>query len=89
MYYTIKILDFTEPIRLENNTIDNRSGRLAVSLKSVDCWVGYYNITKTQRILRRIMNRDGNTVENFQFIEPGLYNIKQIVDIIHSETPYM
>ena len=33
------------------------------------------------------MNREGNTVENSQFIEPGLYNIKQIIDIIHAETP--
>ena len=81
MHHTIEIVDFNKPTRLENNTIDNRDGRLTISLKGVDYWVGYYNVTQKQRILRRIMNRDGNTVENSQFIEPGLYNIKQIVDI--------
>ena len=39
MYHTIEIVDFTKPVRLENNTIDNRSRRLTISLKSVDYWV--------------------------------------------------
>ena len=30
MHYTIQIVDFTEPIRLDNNTIDNRDGRLTI-----------------------------------------------------------
>ena len=89
MYHTIEIVDFTKSIRLENNTIDNRDGRLQISLKSVNYWVGYYNVTKKQKILRRIMNRDGNTTENSQFIKPGLYNIKQITDIIHSDRPWV
>ena len=33
MYHTIEIVDFTKPIRLANNTIDNRSGKLQISLK--------------------------------------------------------
>ena len=32
MHHTIQIVDFTEPIRLENNTIDNRDGKLWISL---------------------------------------------------------
>ena len=53
MHHTIKFVDFTEPIRLENNTIDNRDGKLWTSLKSVDYWVGYYNVRKKEQILRR------------------------------------
>ena len=40
MYHTIQIVDFTEPIRLENNTIDNRDGKLCITLKTVNFWVG-------------------------------------------------
>ena len=35
------------------------------------------------------MNRDGNTTENYQFVEPGLYNTKQIIDIIRLSTPWV
>ena len=35
------------------------------------------------------MNRNGDTTETFQFIPPGLYNIKQITDLIHSDTPWV
>ena len=89
MHHTIEIVDFTKSVQLNNSQIDNRNGRLTISLKSVDYWVGYYNVRKTDRILRRVMNRDGNTTENYHFIEPGLYNIKQIIDIISLSTPWV
>ena len=46
MYHTTEIKDFTEPVRLENSQIDNRSGKLKISLKSVNLWVGYFNVLK-------------------------------------------
>ena len=82
MYHTIEIVDFTKPVRLENNTIDNRSGRLKISLKNVKFCVGYFNVHKRERILRQVMIRDRPPTESHQFKEPGLCNIKQIIDII-------
>ena len=78
MYHTIEIKDFTKPVRLENNTIDNRSGRLQISLKNITFCIGYFNVNKRERILRQIMIRDRPPTESHQLIEPGLYNIKQL-----------
>ena len=90
MYHTIEITYFTKPVRLENNTIDNRSGRLKIPLKNVNFCVGYFNVNKRERILRQIMIRDRPPTESYQFIEPGLYNIKQVTDIIAlSNTPWL
>ena len=62
---------------------------ICFNIKSVDYWIGYYNVRKRHKILRQIMNRDGETTETFQFIEPGLYNIKQIIDIIRESTSWV
>ena len=36
------------------------------------------------------MSEGGNLIDNFEFIEPGLYNIKQIIDIIVlNNTPWI
>ena len=35
------------------------------------------------------MKRNGNMEETSQFIPPGLYNIKQITDLIPSDTPWV
>ena len=64
MHHTIQIVDFTEPIRLSNNTIDNRDGATWVGLLGqILC-----NVHKNERILRQIMNRNGNTTENYQSV---------------------
>ena len=52
MHYTIEIKDFTKPIRLENNTTDNRDGNLWISLKTVNFWVGYYNVRKKEKEIK-------------------------------------
>ena len=75
MDHRIQIVDFNEPIRLENSQIDNRDGQLTISLKSVDYWVGYYNVRKNVRILRQIINRGGDATESYQFIEPGFTGV--------------
>ena len=89
MYHTIQIVDFSEPIRLQNNTIDNRDGKLWISLKTVNFWVGYCNVRKKEKILRRRIGEGGDPIDNFQFIEPGLYNIKQIINIFVKNTPWL
>ena len=73
MYHTIEIKDFTKPVQLENNTFDNRSGNL---------YAGYYNVRKKAKILKRRISEGVDPIDNFHFIEPGLYNIRQIIDII-------
>ena len=49
MYHTIQIKGFNEPIRLENNPIDNRDGKVWISLKTVIFCVGYYNVRKREK----------------------------------------
>ena len=53
MHHTIQLVDFTEPIRLENNTIDNRDGKLWISLKTVKFWVGYSNVRRKEKLILR------------------------------------
>ena len=57
MYHTIEIVDLTKPIRLENNTIDNRSGKLKISLKCVNLWAGYYNVRKKNKNIKAYNRR--------------------------------
>ena len=71
MYHTIEIVDFTKPVRLEKNTIDNRSGKLKISLKSVNLWVNYNNVRKKSKIVKRKIGEGVDPIDNFQFIEPG------------------
>ena len=44
---------------------------------------------KKEKILRRRIDEGGDPIDNFQFIEPGLYNIKQIIDIIVNNAPWL
>ena len=37
---------------------------------------------KQERILKQRTNEDNDRIDSYQFIEPALYNIKQIIDII-------
>ena len=62
MHHTIQIVDFTEPIRLENNTIDNCDRKKTISLKSAIFWIGYFNIHKSLNIKWRVrfVGEDGD-----------------------------
>ena len=82
MSHTIQMKDCIEPIRLENNPINNRDGKVWISLKTVKVWVGYCNVRKRERIFMQRMSKGGDIIDNFQFIEPVLCSIKQINDIV-------
>ena len=56
MIHTFEIKDFNEPIDLGNYTIDNSNGNLTICLKNVSFWIGYYNISKGERIKWRNTN---------------------------------
>ena len=77
MIHTFEIKDFNEPIDLGNDTIDNSNGNLTICLKNVSFWIGYYNISKGERIKWR-NTTDMNTHETDFVVEPGLYNIDEI-----------
>ena len=79
MYLTCEVKDFDKPIDLENNTINNQNGNLKISLKNVSFWIGYYNISKGERIKWR-EGEQGQ--QNEVIIEPGLYNLNEIKNTI-------
>ena len=77
MIHTFEIKDFNEPIDLGNDTIDNSNGNLTICLKDVSFWIGYYNISKGERIKWR-NTTDMNTRETDFVVEPGLYSVDEI-----------
>ena len=44
---------------------------------------------KKGKILRRRIGEGGDPIDNVQFIEPGLYNVKQIIGIIVNNIPWL
>ena len=86
MYHTIAIKYFTEPIRVENNTIDNRDRKKTIFLESVIFWIGYFNIHKSLTVKWRVrfVREDGVEFSEAKeySISPGFYNIDHIIDII-------
>ena len=87
MHHTIQIVDFTKPIRLDNNTIDNRDRQKTISLKSIIFWIGYFNIHKSLNVKWRVRlvigeDDDDQFSEAKEYsISPGLYNIDRIIDM--------
>lgn len=80
MHLTFEVKTFNVPIPIENCIIDNRGGKLTICLKSVSFWIGYYNISKGERIKWR--NEGENEQETEIIVEPGLYNLHEIKSII-------
>ena len=89
----IQIKDFTEPIRLENNTIDNRDKKTTISLKNVIFWIGYFNIHKSLNIKWRVRfdREDGDQFSEAKeySISPGYYNIDHRKDILERNIPWL
>jgi len=55
-------------------SFDNREGTLKIGIKSIGCWVGFYNIYEKHRCR---YGSSGESGTDF-YIEPGLYNFKEI-----------
>ena len=95
MHHTIQIIEFTEPIRLENNTIDNRDRQKTISLKSVIFWIGYFSIHKSSNIKWRVRLvigvDDGDQFSEAKeySISSGLYNIGRIIDTLVRNIPWL
>ena len=81
MIHTFEMKDFNKVIDLGNYTIDNSNENLTVCLKDVNFWIGYYNISKGERIKWRNTS-DMNTHEIDCVVDPGVYNIDEIKKII-------
>ena len=73
----IKIEDITKGIFRLPMSIDNQDGRLKIGIKSIGCWVGFYNIYEEQTCQKADNSQEIAEITEFK-IKPGLYTFKEI-----------
>ena len=66
----IRIDDVSKGTFTLPESLDNREGTLKIGIKSIGCWVGFYNIYEEQRCRYGARGQDGTDF----IIKPGLYN---------------
>ena len=77
----IRIDDITKGTFRLPTPIDNQDGTLKIGIKSIGCWVGFYNIYEEQTCR---WGRPGESSEDFK-IKPGLYNFKEISRVLRKK----
>lgn len=70
----IRIDDVSKGTFTLPESLDNREGTLKIRIKSIGCWIGFYNIYERQRCRYGSSGEPGTDF----YIEPGLYNFKEI-----------
>ena len=70
----IRIDDITKGTFRLPTPIDNQDGTLKIGIKSIGCWVGFYNIYEEQTCRS---GRQGEDSKVFK-IKPGLYTFKEM-----------